>query len=72
MRRPAPRLDWAGMLRAGVGGLGLRPAEFWALTPGELALMLGKAEGPLDRAGLEALAARFPDGPGKRRENGDG
>lgn len=42
----APRLDWAGLMRAGMGlrgaaGWGLPPAVFWALTPAELALMLG-------------------------------
>jgi uncharacterized phage protein (TIGR02216 family) len=44
-------------------GLGLTPAVFWALTPAELLLMLGETGGaaPMGRAGLEALAARFPD-----------
>ena len=56
-------LDWAGMLRAGLHGLGLEPGVFWALTPVELRLMLGGAEqsAVLTRAGLEELAARFPD-----------
>ena len=60
-------LDWSGLMRLGLGRLGLRPAEFWALTPAELLLMLGRGElpaaqsGPLDAAGLAALAARFPD-----------
>lgn len=66
------RLDWAGLLRAGLhgpalGGLGLRPAEFWDLTPAELALMLGvepgAAAGAMTRSGLGELMARFPDGP---------
>ena len=63
-RFDCPRFDWAGLLRAGVCGLGLRPAEVWALTPGELLLMLGgEAAGApaLPRAGLEALLARYPD-----------
>jgi uncharacterized phage protein (TIGR02216 family) len=57
------RLDWPGLVRAGICGLGLRPREFWALTPAELALMLGidGGGGGLGRAGLEALMARFPD-----------
>ena len=44
-------LDWAGLMRAGLHGLGLRPAEFWALTPVELQLMLGRdgAAAPLAR-----------------------
>lgn len=56
-------LDWPGLMRVGLRGLGLRPAEFWALTPAELALILGEAAGtpPLTRARLEALVARWPD-----------
>ena len=56
-------LDWPALMRAGMQGLGLRPQDFWALTPAELMLMIGAGEGqaPLDRARLEALAAQFPD-----------
>jgi uncharacterized phage protein (TIGR02216 family) len=54
--------DWPGLMRLGFRGLGLSPAEFWALTPAELMLMLGKAGGaPLGRRQLEALARAFPD-----------
>lgn len=63
-------MDWAGLMRAGIGGLRLRPAEFWALTPAELRLMLGVGAAtvpPLSRARLEELAAAFPD-----RERADG
>jgi uncharacterized phage protein (TIGR02216 family) len=65
------RFDWPALMRAGVQGLGLRPAEFWALTPVELRLMLGegRAGQPMARAGLEALLAAFPDGTG---DLGDG
>ena len=59
-------LDWPGLMRAGMRGLGLRPDQFWALTPAELALMLGIEPGRgggMSRAGLEALMARFPDAP---------
>lgn len=58
-------LDWPGLMRVGLRELGLRPAEFWALTPGELALILGEAAGtpPLTRARFEALVARWPDRP---------
>lgn len=60
-------MDWAGLMRAGIRGLGLRPAEFWALTPAELLLMLGKGrEAPMARARLEELARLYPD----RREGG--
>ena len=33
--------DWPGLMRAGMLGLKLTPAQFWALTPAELLLMLG-------------------------------
>ncbi|RFU13184.1 phage tail assembly chaperone [Rhodobacteraceae bacterium W635] len=63
MSAKARLFDWPGLMRAGMQGLGLTPAAFWALTPAELLLMLGEptATTPLGRAGLEALAARFPD-----------
>lgn len=57
-------LDWPGLMRVGLRGFGLRPWEFWQLTPAELALMLGQVAGPppLTRARLEALSAQWPDG----------
>lgn len=57
-------LDWPGLMRAGLRGLGLRPGEFWDLTPAELALMLGIDFGAaaMTRARLGDLMARFPDG----------
>jgi len=50
-------------MRLGLRGLGLCPAEFWALTPAELMVMLGREGGdaPLGRARLEELARAFPD-----------
>ncbi len=56
-------LDWPGLMRAGMRGLGLTPAAFWALTPAELALMLGvEAVAPaMTRDRLAELAARWPD-----------
>ena len=64
-------LDWAGLMRVGMRGLGLRPSEFWALTPAELALILGEAAGtpPLTRARLDELVARWPDKPAGTSEN---
>ncbi len=55
--------DWPALMRAGFQGLALRPDQFWALTPAELLMMMGEGQGPapMGRAGLEALAARFPD-----------
>ncbi|KGJ04818.1 phage conserved hypothetical protein [Paracoccus halophilus] len=63
-------MDWPGLIRVGIGparlgGLGLTPAQFWALTPAELALMLGIAPGTggaMTRARLAELVARYPDG----------
>ncbi len=58
------RFDWPAMLRAGLRGLGLRPAEFWGLTPVELMVMLGiegGGRGALSREGLVELSRRFPD-----------
>ena len=63
--------DWPALLRAGLRGLGLRPAEFWALTPSELMLMLGieaGAQAALNRARLDALLRDFPDAPAPKEE----
>ena len=50
-------------MRAGLQGLRLNPGEFWALTPGELQMMLGSPgnDAPLLSDGLAALMAAFPD-----------
>jgi len=56
-------IDWPVLMRAALCRLRLRPAEFWALTPAELELLLtgsGNAA-PLNRAGLDGLLAAFPD-----------
>lgn len=64
-------IDWAGLLRAGLGRLHLHPDAFWRLTPVELALLLGLegATPPLTRSRLESLAAAFPD---HRKDAADG
>jgi uncharacterized phage protein (TIGR02216 family) len=56
-------IDWPGLMRAGLHGLGLRPDQFWRLTPAELRMMLGAdaALPPLTRARLDELAAAYPD-----------
>lgn len=58
--------DWPQLMRAGLRGLGLRPDEFWALTPAELSLMLGTDQGaaPLNRARLDELLRAYPDHEG--------
>lgn len=56
-------IDWPGLLRVGLHGLGLTPEQFWRLTPVELRIMLGAEAqpAPLTRARLAELAAAFPD-----------
>lgn len=68
--RTAAGLDWQALMRAGLRGLGLRPDQFWSLTPAELALMLGIEAGPaaMTRGRLAELAARYPD---KKAPGGD-
>ncbi|WP_372884796.1 rcc01693 family protein [Shimia sp.] len=63
------RFDWPALMRAGLLGLRLSPAAFWALTPAELRLMLGPpgAARGLNRKGLEALLKAYPD----NRERGE-
>ena len=61
-------LDWPGLMRAGMTGLGLTPDQFWSLTPAELALMLGVEPGKggaMTRDRLAELVARYPDAPAK-------
>lgn len=59
-------LDWAALLRIGVQQAGLRPGEFWALTPFELMLILGfdGSEKPLNRARLAELEREFSQNRG--------
>ena len=58
-------IAWPRLMRLGLVHLGLSPEQFWNLTPAELMLMAGGEPGraALSRAGLEELAARFPDAP---------
>lgn len=63
--------DWPVLMRAGLHGLGLSPDAFWALTPGELQMMLGQGGGgtrPMLSEGLAALMAAYPD---KIKDHGD-
>jgi uncharacterized phage protein (TIGR02216 family) len=56
-------IDWQGLMRVGLHGLGLTPDAFWRLTPVELRMMIG-AEAmspPLTRVRLDELARAFPD-----------
>ncbi len=65
------QIDWPGLMRAGMGHLGLRPDQFWRLSPAELRIMLGAeaALPPLTRVRLDELAAAYPD-QGKGKDHG--
>jgi uncharacterized phage protein (TIGR02216 family) len=67
----AAGFQWGKLMRAGIKGLGLKPNEFWALTPAELALMLGQdgIDAPLLSDGLAALMVAYPD---SEKGSGDG
>jgi len=57
------RFDWAGLMRAGFRELRLTPPAFWALTPHELLVMLGREAGggAMAHTRLMELAAAYPD-----------
>lgn len=56
---------WTRAIGFGLGVLALAPADFWAMTPRELAAALagrfGELPAPLDRAVLDGLMQQFPD-----------
>lgn len=60
-------IDWAVLMRAGMGQRGLLPSEFWALTPAELMMVLGRHVTivPMARDRLDELARQWPDTKGK-------
>ena len=61
-------IDWPTLLRIGLGSMGLKPNDFWALTPAEFLLMAGLEPGSsaaMTRKELDALRARFPDKSGE-------
>lgn len=68
----AQRFDWPALMRAGIAGRGLLPDQFWALTPAELALLLGigGAAPAMTRGALDALMTRYPDGQSTEERNG--
>lgn len=63
--------DWDRLLRESATRLGLRPAEFWALTPIELIRMLGLSLGaaPMTRSRLFELDAAMAEQHRERSEN---
>jgi uncharacterized phage protein (TIGR02216 family) len=56
---------WAEAIGFGLGVLRLPPAQFWAMTPRELAFAIRAVRGavaePIDRATLGELMTQFPD-----------
>lgn len=64
----AEAVDWASLMRLGLGQLRLAPENFWAMTPAELlraaegaGLIVAGSGGIMNRAALEALMTAFPD-----------
>ncbi|MFO7855896.1 MAG: phage tail assembly chaperone [Paracoccaceae bacterium] len=61
-------MDWAGLMRVGLGVLRLPPEAFWAMTPREFAAaataLAEAVPAPMSRGDLEALRARYPDAGG--------
>lgn len=64
------RFDWPALMRLGLRGLGMKPHEFWALTPAELQLLLGPeaARAPMGRTRLDELSAAYPDNAATTKE----
>jgi len=56
---------WDEAIGFGLGVLRLPPAQFWAMTPRELAFAIravrGTAPEPINRAALDELMKQFPD-----------
>jgi uncharacterized phage protein (TIGR02216 family) len=68
------RIDWPGLMRVGIGQLGLAPEVFWRLTPAELHMLTGPDQPvpvPFSRARLDALVQGIAD-PAHRRACGAG
>lgn len=65
---------WREAMAFGLGRLALPPAQFWAMTPRELALaaegVAGRRALPLGRAALDTLMQRYPDGDDGDRHDG--
>ena len=56
---------WREAIGFGLGVLRLSPAQFWTMTPRELAYAIEAVTGraaPLDRAAFTELMTRYPDG----------
>jgi uncharacterized phage protein (TIGR02216 family) len=62
----AEPFPWKQAIGFGLGVLRLSPAQFWTMTPRELALAIeavtGRGGAPLPREALNEMIERFPDG----------
>lgn len=60
--------NWPDLIRAGLTYLRLPPEQFWALTPAELMVMMGRGGGaaPMGRARLSDLLRAYPDAPASK------
>jgi uncharacterized phage protein (TIGR02216 family) len=60
------QFPWREVMAFGLGRLRLAPREFWAATLPELAAaaeaMSAPRAAPMERAALDELVRRFPDG----------
>ncbi len=68
---PRDQIDWAGLVRLGLGAMRLAPDVFWAMSPAELRLALEGAgflapdsQLPMDQNSLAQLMAAYPDQTG--------
>ena len=62
----ADPFPWKQAIGFGLGVLRLSPAQFWTMTPRELACAIeavtGRRDAPLPRDAFNDLMRRFPDG----------
>lgn len=66
-------MHWQGFIRLAFEQLGLKPSDFWQLTPAELFLFLGVDTSPVpfSRTHLDELVRRFPDKKSKDAIDGN-
>lgn len=67
----ADPINWAALMRHGMGALHLSPDAFWDMTPAELRLAMEGAgllssDAPMGRDWLATLMEAHPDQPGSR------
>ncbi len=62
--------DWSALLKVAVQQGGMKPSEFWCLTPAELSLCLGldQVAPPLNRARLMELDRLYSTNSGEKKD----